>query len=71
MVEGTVKYINLEMGFWAIVEDNGGKWMIIDMPEQIKYEGKRVRVKLEPIDAMTTGMWGTPARLIRFQTLEP
>lgn len=71
MIEGIVTYVSLEMGFWGIVEDNGNKWMIIDMPEQIKYDGKRVRVKLEPIDAMSMAMWGTPARLIRFQTLAP
>ena len=71
MIEGTVQYINLEMGFWGIVQPDGTKWMIINMPEQIKYEGKKVLVQLESIDAMSMAMWGTPAKIIRFQTLAP
>ncbi len=71
MLEGTVQYIDLEMGFWGIVQADGSKWMIVNMPEQIKYDGKKVRVQLKPLDAMSMTMWGTPAKIIRFQTLAP
>lgn len=68
MIKGTVSFQNLEMGFWGIIEDDGTKWMIVNMPEQLKKEGKKVSVTLRPIEAMSFSMWGTPARIIRFET---
>ncbi len=68
-IKGKVTYQNIETGFWGIIEPNGQKWMIINMPEQLKYDNKTVEVSIEPIDAMSTAMWGTPARIISFETI--
>lgn len=70
-IQGTVTYQNLATGFWGIVDTSGEKWMIVNMPEQIKYDGKKVKVSIEPIDSMSVEMWGTPAKIISFGTLFP
>lgn len=68
-IQGIVTYQNIETGFWGIIEDNGDKWLIINMPEQLKYDQVRVNLTIEPIDAMSMAMWGTPAKVISFETV--
>lgn len=70
-IKGTITYQNIETGFWGIIDTAGNKWMIVNMPEQLKYDGKKVEVSIEPIDAMSFAMWGTPAKLIAFETITP
>jgi len=70
-IKGKVSYQNLEMGFWGIIDEAGNKWQIMNMPEQLKYDGRQVAVTIEPIDAMTMTMWGTPAQIIVFDTIAP
>ncbi len=70
-IKGTVTYQNIETGFWGIIDQAGGKWMILNMPEQLKYDGKKVEVDIEEIDAMSMMMWGTPARIVVFSTIQP
>ena len=68
-IKGIITYQNIETGFWGIIDTKGEKWLIINMPEQLKYDGQTVEVSIEPIDAMSTMMWGTPAKIISFHTL--
>jgi len=68
-IKGTVTFQNIETGFWGIIDNAGDKWMIINMPEQLKYDGKSVDVMIKPIDAMSMMMWGTPAEIIGFSTV--
>ncbi len=70
-IKGKVSFQNIETGFWGIIDDAGNKWMIIEMPEQLKYDGKSVEVMIEPIDAMSMMMWGTPAKIVGFSTVAP
>ncbi|MFT5167036.1 MAG: hypothetical protein ACI8P3_002273 [Saprospiraceae bacterium] len=70
-IKGTVTFQNIETGFWGIIDSAGEKWMIINMPEQLKYDGKKVTVTIQPIDAMSTMMWGNPAEIISFGTGAP
>ena len=70
-IEGIISYQNIEAGFWGIIDNAGNKWLIINMPEQLKYDGKKVKVCLKPIDAMSMMMWGTPAELVSFATIAP
>ena len=56
---GTVKYINLESGFWGIVSDDGKNYDPINLAEEFRREGKRVQVKAVPKDRVNIHMWGT------------
>lgn len=68
-VTGEVHFINLATGFWAIVSDNGEKYRPVHMPDQLKSEGKKVTVRLKPIDeAFSMMMWGTPVKITQFET---
>lgn len=69
-IKGKVVYQNLGTGFWGIEESNGNKWLPINMPEQLKYEGKKVSVSIKEVKAdASTFMWGTLVKIVGFQTL--
>ncbi|MEL7124261.1 MAG: hypothetical protein AAFO07_32800 [Bacteroidota bacterium] len=71
-IEGTVKHMKLEGGFWGIVDSKGRQWRPVKMPEQIKYDGYKVQVTLKEVEEdMSIFMWGTPVKVISFSTLTP
>ena len=71
-ISGTVVYQNLGTGMWGIEGDDGQQYRPINMPEQIKYEGAKVRVIIKKVEeAASVFMWGTPVRVVSFHTLSP
>ncbi|NRB63314.1 MAG: hypothetical protein HRU40_09875 [Saprospiraceae bacterium] len=71
-ITGTVVYQNLEGGFWGIIDSSGKQYFPINLPEQLKYEGKSVRVVASTIDDdMGISMWGTSIRIVSFETIRP
>ncbi|MEL6925439.1 MAG: hypothetical protein AAFO94_15430 [Bacteroidota bacterium] len=71
-IKGKVVYQNLGIGFWGIVADNGTEYRPINMPEQLKYEGKSVSVHIAEVEEeMSMFMWGTPVRIVSFRTMMP
>ena len=68
-VKGTVAYQDLETGFWSIIGDDGKQYRPVNFPEQIKLEGKNVKVTLRPIDeGASIFMWGIPVEVVSFHT---
>lgn len=68
-IKGKATFIQLGTGFWAIIGNDGKEWRPINMPEQLKAEGKEVKVKAKEIEEqMSIFMWGTPVKIIRFNT---
>ncbi len=67
-ITGTVKWQSLEMGFWSIIDEKGNEWLPVNMPEQLKKEGRKVTVTLREVDVMNPFMWGTPVVLESFPT---
>ena len=71
-IKGKVVYQNLGTGFWGIEDPKGNQWRPVNMPNQIKYEGKEVTIVAKEIEEdMSIFMWGTPVKIISFSTLTP
>jgi hypothetical protein len=70
-ITGKIVYQDLEGGFWGIIDQAGNQWMPVNMPEQLKYPGKKVEVVIKEVDMMTTSMWGTAVKIISFSTVTP
>ena len=68
---GIAKYIDLGTGFWGIEDSHGNKWQPINMPEQLKYDGKKVHLSVQEVDVFTNQMWGTVVKIISFRTVSP
>ena len=68
-IKGTVTYQDIGTGFWGIIDDSGNEWRIVDMPDQLKYDGKKVAVKAKAVNEdFSTFMWGEPVKIVSFST---
>ncbi|MEZ4933872.1 MAG: hypothetical protein R2788_17335 [Saprospiraceae bacterium] len=67
-ITGKVTHVALATGFWGIVDSQGNEWRPVNMPEQLKKEGKEVSVTVKEVDEMSIFMWGTPVRILSFTT---
>ncbi len=71
-VSGKVAYQQLGGGFWGIIGDDGQEYRPVNMPNQLKYEGHRVKVKVVPVEEeMSIFMWGQTVKVISFETMMP
>lgn len=69
VITGKVKYMNLGTGFWAIFSRDGQEYRPVNMPEQLKAEGAHVHCTASEVEEeMSIFMWGTPVRIVSFQT---
>ncbi len=71
-IKGKVVYQNIATGFWGIVDESGKEWRPVNMPEQLKSEGKTVTVEVKEVqEDMSVFMWGTAVKIVGFRTLTP
>ncbi|NBC19351.1 MAG: hypothetical protein GVY18_18755 [Bacteroidetes bacterium] len=62
---GTVRYIDLEGGFYGIEAEDGAKYLPQNLAEDYQQDGMRVRFRVQILeDVMTTQMWGQPVRVL-------
>lgn len=62
---GTIRYIDLEGGFYGIIGDDARTWYPIDLPREYARDGLAVRYILAPMPGTSTlTMWGLPARVL-------
>ena len=68
---GTVRYIDLEGGFYGIIGDDGKKYLPIDLDQQYKTDGLKVRFRFKARrDVMTITMWGIPVEVLVIDKIE-
>lgn len=64
MLQGTVRYLNLEGGFWGIVADNGQKILPKNLPQEYRKDGIRLSFTAQEITGMMTiQQWGKLSNL--------
>ncbi len=67
----TVKYINLEGGFFGLVSEKGAKLLPMNLPKQYRVNGTILRIKGEPIkNIMTIQQWGQPFKVIDVELIK-
>ena len=71
-IKGTTAHQQVESGFWSIIGEDGQQWRPVNMPEQLKFEGKKVVVTAREVEEEASiFMWGVPIRIIAFHTVQP
>lgn len=64
-IQGTVTYINLAGGFWAIIGKDDEKWRPTNLPKSLQNEGQVIEVEAEIVeDDMSLFMWGTVIEIL-------
>jgi len=63
-LQGTIRYFDLEGGFYGIVTENGQKIFPVNLTEKYRLNGAQVKVEGELIpNVMTIQQWGTPFKI--------
>lgn len=62
--QGTVKYMDLEGGFYGIFTESGGKYLPLNMDKEFRSNGAIIQFKGKVQHNMNTiQQWGTPIKL--------
>lgn len=68
---GTIRYIQIEGGFYGLVADDGTQYLPQNLEERFREDGLQVRFRGETVDGVATiQMWGTPLRLLEIMQLD-
>lgn len=68
-VTGTAQKIAIGTGFWGIIDQNGNNYRPINMPAQLKFQGKTITVIVEKVEeGASIFMWGIPVKIVSFTT---
>ncbi len=71
-VKGSVAYQSIGPGFWGIIGQDGKEYRPVNMPNQLKYEGKEVSIKVIAAgEEMSVFMWGEAVKIVAFETMMP
>lgn len=67
---GTVQYVDLEGGFYGIVAEDGTRYDPVDLNEEFREDGLRVRFRAErQEDVVSIRMWGEAIRILAIERL--
>ena len=62
---GTVRYVELEGGFYGLVDDDSTRYIPQNLSEAYRRDSLRVRFRAVTQDSMATmQMWGTPIEIL-------
>ncbi|MBP1928775.1 heat shock protein HslJ [Methanolinea mesophila] len=67
---GTVRYFDLEGGFYGIVADDGAHYYPLNLPAAYAADGARIRFTATEEDVATIAMWGVPVTLLSVEPLD-
>ncbi|MBS1272172.1 MAG: hypothetical protein MAGBODY4_01311 [Candidatus Marinimicrobia bacterium] len=68
---GTIRYIDLEGGFYGIIADNGERYDPLNLPEEFKQDSLRVKfTAVEAKEQASFHMWGTIVEITRIEKVK-
>lgn len=68
---GTVKFIDLEGGFYGIIDDRGERYDPVNLDKEFQVDGLRVRFEAKVRgDMASTHMWGTLVEIMKIEKLD-
>ena len=67
---GTVRFIDLEGGFYGIETDSGRKLDPVNLRSEFEQDGLRVRFRVRMVkEVMTIHQWGTPVEILEMEAV--
>ena len=67
---GTIRYLDLEGGFYGIIADDGERYDPGSLEEAFRQDGLRVRFEVKiRTDVFSLRMWGTPVQILAITPL--
>lgn len=67
----TVKFMNLEGGFFGLVSNEGKHWLPLNLNKEFQQHGAVIKVKGNPVKGMMTiQQWGTPFSITHIELIK-
>lgn len=63
-VKATVEAVELEGGFWGLIDEEGNQYEVIDMPKEFQQKGLTRTFTIEEVQQISFRMWGQPVRIV-------
>jgi len=68
---GTIRFLDVEGGFYGILGDSGERYLPLTMPDEFQKDGLRVRFTVKPrSDVATVFQWGTVVEIVEISVLK-
>ena len=64
----TSTYVELEGGFWGLIDQEGNQYKPIHFYEQLKTPNIQFKISMKQVDIMSFHMWGMDVKIISFTT---
>ena len=72
MLQGTIKYLPMEGGFYGIIAKDGKKLLPMNLKAEYKQDGAVIKFSGKPIkDIVTIQQWGTPFKVSEIVIIKP
>jgi len=69
-VTGTIRYLDLEGGFYGIISDDGDKYDPINLMDELEIDGLKVKFSAKILkDQASTHMWGTMIEITEIEKM--
>ncbi len=68
-IVGTIQFKNLEGGFYALIGDNGKNYLPLNLTEEHRRGGLRVKVQARVKQVYTIANFGTPVELVSVEVI--
>lgn len=68
-INGTVVHLAFENEAYGIVDQEGKKYLPVNMPVQLKRDGAKVMIRYRPADVVSAMMWGQSIYIYSFETI--
>ncbi len=67
----TVRFINLNGGFWGVIDDEGRQWRPLEIPRELQRDGLSVMVRFVVAkEDFSVFMWGQPVQIMEYHLAE-
>ena len=70
IIEATMRYQDLGLGFWGMIDEQGGHWLPHACPYALQQEGLRIKAEVQVLKGgMSAMMWGKAVKILNFEYL--
>lgn len=72
MMQGTVRFMNLEGGFYGIITKDGRRLLPMNLKKELRQDGAVIEFSGDIVkDVMTIQQWGTPFKIEGIKFIKP
>lgn len=69
-IVGTVRHVELEGGFFGIVDEQGNRFDPVNLPQRFEKDGLRVKFRMTKLpDQISFHMWGALVKITKIEQL--